>query len=207
MFALLIGVLVPCGAEGREFTGKNGKKIEAEIVSKSGKEVELKLDTGKVVTVPLSSLSDGDQLFVEVWESSEAKEKRLEGLEPNEVLLAKGYVPLQIVDKQGMLLVVMQLDGNEVTLVIDHRNPKPLLSKAAVDRLGLEMKAPEQEGQLLGTVSPDEIGNGSEKVGGMAFYVVALDKLPEGIDGMIGGQTFVDWSARLDFSAKKLWIK
>jgi|GEM_PF-7032344 len=204
--ALGLALLAPLAA-GREFTGRNGRTIDAEIVSRTATEVELRLaEDGKLVTVPISSLSDSDQLYVQTWESEEQKQQRLRAIEPAEVLLARGYVGFPVESKEGLTIVVAQLAGKPARLLVDHRNPKPVLHDGALERLGLTMTAVEGGGQVKGTVTPETIGNGSETMKGVEFYVATL-QLPEGVDGIIGGQTFVDLGALLDFANQRLWLK
>jgi hypothetical protein len=201
----LIAILSPLQA--REFVGRNGKKIEAEIVSKNDKEVELKLADGKTLKVPLASLSDADQLFVKVWESPEDKKLRLATLDPAEILAAKGFVPFSTEMKEGNLIVTLQIDGKEAKFLVDHRNGQPVLHQPSVEKLGLTMKPSAGGGQVVGTVNPEKISNGEGTVKGVEFLVAALNGIPEGIDGLIGGQTFVDWEAYHDFTGSKIWIK
>ncbi|BCX49712.1 hypothetical protein HAHE_36200 [Haloferula helveola] len=194
-------------AHGREFTGKNGKKIEAEIISKTPDTVELKLDTGKTVTVPLTSLSEADQLYIRVWESPEDKAARLKAVELAEVLKAKGFIDCPIEKVEQGTVVTLDVDGKTIKMLIDHRNEQPLIQKAAIERLGLKMEKVEGGGNVLGTFTPAKLGNGSSSRPGMEFYVVNIDSLPEGIDGMIGGQVFVDTEVWVDFARKVLWMK
>ena len=42
---------------------------------------------------------------------------------------------------------------------------------------------------------------------GRKWMVADMAGLPEGIDGTIGGQAFVDHPAWLDYVAKTLWLK
>lgn len=206
---VLAAALSTAVLSAREFTGKNGKTIEAEIVSKTSKEVELELEDGRTVKVPITSLSDADQLYVEVWESPEEKERQLKGVDLDAALKAKGFVGFPVTMDGQFTVVKLQCDGTEVALMVGHANEEPLLDAAAAKRLGFELKPIEGGGggQLEGTFQPEKFGNGSESIDGARFLVAALQGLPEGIDGIIGGQFFIDHEARLDFSAKKLWLK
>jgi len=204
---LVLVLATAAPVDAREFVGRNGRKIEAEIVSKTDTEVELEMADGKKVKIPIASLSSADQLFVKVWESPDDKKARLAGVDLGEALTAKGFVPFSTAMKEGSLVVSIWIDGKEAKFLIDHRNPKPILSQASVQRLGLAMKAVEGGGQILGTVTPAEIGNGSAGVKGVEFYVAALEGLPEDLDGLIGGQCFVDWEALHDFTGGKIWLK
>lgn len=207
---MLSGVLVLLSlcAGAREFTGKNGKTLEAEVISKTAREVELKLETGKTVTVPLTSLSDADQLYIELWESPEAKLSRLKEVELDEVLAAKGYVAFPLELRGQFEVVTLQVDGQEVAFMFNHSVQDPIIDQRAVERLGLQMDPAEGGGGgVVGTIKAEKLGNGSEDVGGTRFLVAPVNGIPQGVDGLIGGQFFVDRAVRLDFSAKKLWIK
>lgn len=208
----LAGLLLLTGVaclSAREFTGKNGKKIEAEIVSKTGSEVELKLESGKTVTVPLSSLSEGDQLFVSVWESPEEKQAKLKKVEIDEVLAAQGYVAFPIEIRGQFSVVKLRLDETEATFMFNHSVEEPVLDERAVERLGLTVEPLEGGGggNVVGTVKPEKLGNGSDQLDGRRFLVAPINGIPQEVDGLIGGQFFVDHAARVDFANKKLWIK
>ncbi|MCU0796194.1 MAG: hypothetical protein MUF31_09695 [Akkermansiaceae bacterium] len=203
-FALALSPLL----SGREFTGKNGKKIEAEILSKTAKEVELKLKDGRTLKVPLASLSEGDQLYVATWESPEEIQRKLKAIDPDEVLAAKGYVdfPFEIVGQATV--VTLQLGGKDVKLMIHHGNEQPVILQSAMEEKELPIAALEGEGggQVVGTYRPDKITNGKGELSSAEFLVAKIDGLPAGVDGLIGGQFFVDRKARMDFVHKKLWL-
>jgi len=205
--AFVIGVLGP-NAGAREFKGRNGKEIQAEVISKSPGKVMLRLESGKEVEVPLSSLSEADQLYVAVWESPEAKEKRLKAVKLDEALRAQGYVPLGLSLEEGQLLVSVSGDGQPLKLLISHQNDQPILRKASLDDKGLKLKPVQGGGgQILGTWTPEVLGDGDRGIKNLEFLVADLSNLPEGVDGLIGGQVFVDHPTRMDFAAKQLWIK
>ena len=202
-----LSALLVLHADAREFKGQNGKVIEAEIVSKSPGKVVLKLKDDKEIEIPISSLSEADQLYVAVWESPEEKAKQLKAVKLDEALEAQGYVALPVTMEEGHLVVEAQMDDQEVNLMIDHRNENPVLSKVAVEAKGIKMKAVEGGGQVIGRCTPDLVGNGERGMKLVEFLVADMPNLPAGIDGMIGGKVFVDHSARLDFGNMKLWIK
>jgi hypothetical protein len=194
--------------DAREFTGKNGKKIEAEILSKTAREVELKLKDGRTLKVPLSSLSEGDQLFIATWESPEEIKRKLKAIDPDEVLAARGYVdfPFEIIGQATV--VTLQLGGKDVKLMIHHGNEQPVILESAMQAKELPIAALEGEGggQVVGTYRPEKITNGKGELNSAEFLVAKIDGLPAGVDGLIGGQFFVDRKARMDFVHKKLWL-
>lgn len=205
-FAVFLGCLALC-AEAREFKGKNGKVIEAEIVSKSPGKVVLRLEEGKELEIPLSSLSEADQLFVAVWVSPEEKANQLRRVELDAALEVKGFLALPVAMTDGRMVVEVAMDGVAAKLMIDHRNEQPVLSKAAAEKMEIRFKKLEGGGQVLGKYSPKLVGDGMRGMKRLEFLVADLPNLPGNIDGMIGGQTFVDHSARLDYEGKKLWVR
>ena len=58
----------------RTFTNKSGKKIEARIVSSEGSKVTIARKDGKSFTIPLSSLSEADQNYIQTWVAESATE-------------------------------------------------------------------------------------------------------------------------------------
>lgn len=193
----------------REFTGRNGKKIEAEVVSKTATQVELKLEDGKTVTVPLTSLSDADQLYIEVWQSPEEKQSKLRDVDLDQALAAQGFVAFPIEVRGQFLVVKLRLGDTEATFMFNHSVEEPVLDQRAVERLGLTLEPLEGQGggSVVGTVTPERFGNGSQDIGGARILVAPINGIPQEVDGLIGGQFFTDRAARLDFAAKKLWLK
>lgn len=208
---LLTGLL-----PAREFTGKNGKKIDAEIVSRTETQVELKLKDGKTVKVAINSLSSGDQLFVKTWEDPAAKAERLKGVDLGDVLAAKGYFALTIESGTNEMFVVASINGKQGKFLVDNGASIPLIKQASLEKFELTMKAVPAQGQaggstVIGTVQPKTFGSDSGSFAPPECYVLTLEHFPknvlEQIDGVVGGQFFVDHAAVLDYSAKKLWLK
>jgi hypothetical protein len=213
---LLLMVLLTGLLPAREFTGKNGKKIDAEIVSRTDTQVELKLKDGKTVKVAINSLSSGDQLFVKTWEDPAAKAERLKGVDLGDVLAAKGYFALTIESGTNEMFVVASINGKQGKFLVDNGASIPLIKQASLEKFELTMKAVPAQGQaggstVIGTVQPKTFGNDSGSFAPPECYVLTLEHFPknvlEQIDGVVGGQFLVDHAAVLDYSAKKLWLK
>lgn len=212
----LLMVLLAGLVHGREFTGKNGKKIDAEIVSRTETQVELKLKDGKVVKVAINSLSSADQLFVKTWEDPAAKAERLKGIDLGDVMAAKGYFALTVESGNGQMFVSASINGKQGKFLVDDSAAVPLIKQASLEKFELTMKAVPPQGpaggnSVIGTVQPKTFGNESKSFAPPECYVLTLEHFPknvlEQIDGVIGGQFFVDRGAVLDYSAKKLWLK
>lgn len=201
---------------GREFTGKNGNKTEAEIVSRTATHVELKLKDGKIVKTAIASLSGADQLFVKTWEDPKEKIERLKSIDPAEVLEAKGYFPLEVETGTGPMILLAMINGKPARLMIDDGVEVPIIKKASLEKLDLVMTEVPTQGNVggntvIGKVQPKSFGGDGGGFAPQECYVLTLEHLPQnvvdGIDGVIGGQFFVDHSAVLDYAAKKLWLK
>lgn len=64
-FSLLAICLLLCpGLSAREWTATDGRKLEAEFVSATDKEVKVTLANGQTSTLPLARLSEADQVWV-----------------------------------------------------------------------------------------------------------------------------------------------
>jgi hypothetical protein len=201
---------------GREFTGKNGKKTEAEIVSRTETHVELKLKDGKIVKTAIASLSGADQLFVKTWEDPKEKQERLKSIDPAEVLEAKGYFSLAVESGTGPMVVLAMINGKPARLMVDEGIEVPLIKKASLEKLDLVMSELPTQGKVegntvIGKVQPKSFGGEQGSFAPPECWVLTLEHLPQnvvdGIDGVIGGQFFVDHAAVLDYGAKKLWLK
>lgn len=213
-FILLLAMAGPLHA--REFTGKNGKKIDAEIVSRTGTQVELKLKDGKVVKVPINSLSGADELFVQTWEDPVARVERLKGIDPGEVMAAKGYFALAVESGANEMYVLASINGTAGKFLVDNSAQVPLIKKASLEKFKLPMEAVPARGEaggnsVIGTTRPKSFGNESDTFAPPECYVLTLEHFPknvlEQIDGVIGGQFFIDHGAMLDYAGKKLWLK
>lgn len=68
----LLSVLT-ASAELRTFTNQKGVKIKAEITAVAGEKVTLRLANGKEYTIPVTSLSLGDQIVVKAWDPKKEK--------------------------------------------------------------------------------------------------------------------------------------
>ncbi|MGJ8695337.1 MAG: prolyl oligopeptidase family serine peptidase [Verrucomicrobiaceae bacterium] len=80
-YASLFLVLSVMGASARTWTSSDGKALEASFVSATETEVTLKLDRGgRVVTIPLTRLSEEDRIFIkEEAKPEEPEATELEG--------------------------------------------------------------------------------------------------------------------------------
>lgn len=72
-FALSLFLCSVVGVEARAFTNKAGKTINAELLDIKGEKVQLKVGR-KTFLVPIVSLSEADQAYIENWEMEKQAE-------------------------------------------------------------------------------------------------------------------------------------
>jgi hypothetical protein len=208
----LLMILLAGLSQGREFTGKNGKTIEAEIVSRTETQVELKLKDGKTVKVAIDSLSGVDQLYVKTWEDPAARVERLKGVDLGEMLAAKGYFGLTVESGERGTFVLAMVNGKPGKFLVDNSARVPLFKQASLEKFELVMtvvpaQGPAAANTVIGTVQPKSFGTEDQSFAPPESYVLALEQLPPEIDGVIGGQFLMDHGAILDYAGGKLWLK
>lgn len=64
----LCSVALPIPLNAREWHDTQGRKIEADILSKSETSVRVRMKNGRVFNIPLEKLSADDQAFIKSWE-------------------------------------------------------------------------------------------------------------------------------------------
>lgn len=68
LILLAAGVIFPAlAAQARTFTNRDGKTLEAEVLAVEAGQVKLKRDDGREFSIPVASLSDGDQAYLKAW--------------------------------------------------------------------------------------------------------------------------------------------
>lgn len=206
--ALLLATAAP--AETRTFTSRNGKTIEAEIVSATDQQVELKTIAGKTFTVPLSSLSDKDALHISIWREEQAKKKALTNITLDNLFQAQGVGSVNFRNDQGLIFVEAFINDKAANFLVDYRQEMTLLDEPAVAKLGLEMKAATQQG-AKGQVDVASLKFGITDLGADQIIVVALDNLPAAlrpkIDGILGSAFLQKHRVLLDYAEMKLWLR
>ncbi len=67
LLLLLLAQLFSTMVEARVFTNKQGREIDAEIISVASPEVKIKRADGKVFTMLIDTFTDEDQAFIRTW--------------------------------------------------------------------------------------------------------------------------------------------
>jgi hypothetical protein len=70
IFPLLAGIVLAGSAPARTFTNTEGKTIEAEVVRATDKQVMLRLENHRSVTIDLATLSAEDQAYIQEWQAN-----------------------------------------------------------------------------------------------------------------------------------------
>ena len=72
LLILLLAQLFSTMVEARVFTNKQGREIDAEIISVASPEVKIKRADGKVFTMLIDTFTDEDQAFIRTWKPAGA---------------------------------------------------------------------------------------------------------------------------------------
>jgi hypothetical protein len=207
--AILFG---PAAAEARTFTSRNGKTLEAEIVSATDKQVELKTPAGKTFNVPLSSLSDKDQLEIGIWREEQQKQKALAGVTLTDLFKSQGVGAVSFRSDDGLMFVEASVNDKTAVFLIDLRLEPTLLDEPAVAKLGLEMKAAAGGIQgAKGQVDLTAFKFGETDLGATQIPVVSFDNMAASLrpklDGILGTDFLRKHRVLLDYAEMKLWLR
>lgn len=206
----LLPVLAP--AETHTFTSRNGKTVTAEIVSATDKQVELKTADGKTFQVPLTSLSDKDQLVVSIWRDEQGKKKTLANVSLKDLFEAQGTGSVSFRVSEGLMLVDASLNGKSAVFLIDPRIEPTLLDEPAVEKLGLELQdVPVSIQGAKGQVEVTSFKLGETDLGDAPIPVVAFDNMAAALrpklDGILGSNFLQKNRVLIDYAEMKLWLR
>ena len=218
LLALLCSIAAMSPASGRIFTNKKGKKLDAEVVSKTETQVKLRTEKGKVYEIALDTLSEADQDYIRSWKDDAARKSELAGLKLGLVMEAKGYTRVEFDEEMNHLFVDARINGKDVRLLLDTGAMVTIIKTGSVKKLGLEMKeANVQAGgvgggaQIKGRVDVEKLEMGGDNAGNQAFYVMDLNHLPQNyatkMDGILGGDFFKSKKSLFDYAGGILWVK
>ncbi|MCP5535700.1 MAG: clan AA aspartic protease [Akkermansiaceae bacterium] len=208
-------------AEMRVFTNKEGKPLEAEIVSKTDSHVKLRTPAtkgGKVYTVAIATLSEKDQEFVKAWVDGAARAKELADIDLEDVMKAKGYTKVGFDEEMNHLFIDVKIDGKKGRFLLDTGAMATIMKESSAAKFDLEIKpANVQAGgvgggaQIKGQVNAKEFEMGGAKGGEQTFYIMDLNHMPQNyaskMDGIIGGDFFKAKKAHFDYAGGVLWVK
>ncbi|MFC7335544.1 aspartyl protease family protein [Haloferula chungangensis] len=126
--------------EYREFTGSNGKVIQAVLVDKDEDNAMLLLSNGGRAKVPLENLSEADRDFVKAWSKEKALflQKCL-GLTVRELLELRGYEPIPFRFESNSIIVDGKLNGKDARFLIDTGAGTSLLHVPFAEEAGCEI--------------------------------------------------------------------
>lgn len=202
----------------RTFTNKQGKKLEAEIVSKTDTHVKLKNKRGKVYTIALDTLSEADREYIKAWKDEAAAQKDLAEIDLEKVMKAKGFTKVEFDEEMNHLFVDVQIEGKKARLLLDTGAMATIIKTASVEKFGLQMKAANAQAggvgggaQIKGRVDVEKLELGGDNAGAQTFYVMDLNHMPQNyaakMDGILGGDFFKSKKALFDYAGGLLWLK
>ncbi|WP_035612129.1 retropepsin-like aspartic protease [Haloferula sp. BvORR071] len=123
-FLLALAALAPAQdasqIEFRDFTGPDGKVIQAAVVDKNDTAVILALANGKRTTVPLDKLSPADQEYVTGWNKEKALFlQKCRNLPIRQMLELRGYEPFPFTFESNSIFMKGKLNGTPGKFLID----------------------------------------------------------------------------------------
>jgi Aspartyl protease len=197
----------------RIFTNVEGKKIEAEILSKSDNHVRIRTLAGKEFPIELKTLSEADREFIRSWVDPRSKEA-IARTDIAEVMKARGFTGIPFTNHQNHLFIDFEIGGKPVTFLLDSGAMTSIVTPAAAEELGLEVT--ESQAQVAGVGGGAKVegqakskdcrfGDGDDVT--MDFVVMDLPVTGKKIDGLIGSDFFRSHHAMLDYSGETLWLR
>lgn len=141
-----------------------------------------------------------------------------DGDEAAEALKKAGYSYVDLKkDTYKRFVVTAELDGKEFKLIIDHQWDETILDKNALDRHGIEADETGKEWSVNGdeddlyvtTIKETKVGEGV--IGEQDILAVDFEEFDflDNIraDGMLGSDFLVKYSAMIDLTNQRLYIK
>lgn len=199
--------------ETRIFTNLEGRKIEAEILSKSDNHVRVRTLAGKEYPIELATLSEADREFVRKWVDPRSKDA-IARTDIAEVMKARGFVGLEFTNEQNHLFVDFVIEGKPVTFLLDSGAMTSIVTPAAARELGLKVGESQARvagigggAKVEGQASSADCRFGNSGPVAMDFVVMDLPATGRKIDGLIGSDFFRSHHAMLDYSGETLWLK
>jgi hypothetical protein len=197
-------------AQTRIFKNRDGKKIEAELLAKSDNHVRVRTANGKEFSIELATLSDDDQEFVRGWVDPRSKEA-VARTDIAEVMKARGFTGIPFKNRQNHLFIEVEIDGKELTFLLDSGAMTSIITPAAAKSLELEISPSQAQvagigggASVEGQTSADNCRFGGDGPVTMDFVVMDL---PTHADGLIGSDFFRTKNAMLDYAGETLWLK
>ncbi|MGA0846633.1 MAG: retropepsin-like aspartic protease, partial [Luteolibacter sp.] len=127
-------------SEYRDFTGSNGKVIQAVLLDKSADSATLLLRNGSKANVPLTNLSEDDRAYIESWNKEKAIFlQKCRGLTIRQCLELRGYESFPFRFENNSIFIDGKVNGKPARVLIDTGAGTSLLHTAYATDAGLEV--------------------------------------------------------------------
>ncbi len=132
--------LAPVPSELRDYTDTQGRKLMGEWVSQEKGVVTIKTDGGQEVSIPLASLSQEDQEYVELWNTNPRREGA-SGISINQILELTGRIPVPY-DYGNSTVAAFEMthQGETLRFLLNTTLPQSYLSSEAAAKADMEIE-------------------------------------------------------------------
>lgn len=135
-----VGVAADPEHEFRDFTGANGKVIQAVLIDKDGDKATLLLKSGGRTTIPVDKLSEADQAFVKAWSRDKAIFlQKCRGLSVRALLELRGYELIPLRFENNSIHVEGTVNGEKAEFLIDTGAGTSLIHTSLAERSGCKV--------------------------------------------------------------------
>lgn len=207
----------------RPFTTRDGKTYQAMVESKTDVQVSLRLADGKLVNLPLRSLSDPDQMFVRKW--SKFKDDLLRSAEFSKITVRDllelvGYQSFVFEIKGNHIYVEGTVSGKPMKLMVDTGAGTTVFHDEAAKKAGLDVGPYDQTiygvagKQEAAVVKVSSIKLGDAEVTNRKYVAADLYKYdPNGsaasrdCDGILGADFLREWDAVISYREGRMFLK
>jgi predicted aspartyl protease len=127
-------------SEYRDFTGANGKVIQAVLIDKTDSDAVLLLRSGQRATVPFDKLGVEDQAYIKAWRKEQAVFlQKCRSLTIRQCLELRGYESFPFRFESNSIFVDGKINGKPARLLIDTGAGTSLLHVPYAESVGLKV--------------------------------------------------------------------
>lgn len=223
--------------ELREYTTKAGTKMLGELIKAEGETVTLNVDGGKQVQVPMTSLSDADREYLDLW-TTDPRRGGIESLKVGEILEAEGFAPVSYTSSISRIAAFQFEFGTEkLQFLLNPTLPVSFLNRTAASRIGMAatpmaesvivdgkktqlhlaaLENLEVKGKALPSLDFRIVDlNGANASGSIPIRDCMIFRFPElaarqgtvDIDGILGLDAIRTLGALIDYQAQTMYVR
>lgn len=142
-------------SEYRDFTGANGRIIQAVLIDKTDTEAVLLLRNGQRANVPFDKLGPQDQAYIKSWRKEQAVFlQKCRGLTIRQCLELRGYESFPFRFESNSIFVDGKINGKPARLLIDTGAGTSLLHIPYAESAGLQVGPLDQKIYGVGGEAP-----------------------------------------------------